>query len=162
MLRSARLRRARVGGCLVALRCGDHGESPVAVWSQAGDVEDRVRSKTESTALVAIATVGLSATFGIGLAAAQPRVTEALLGEDSVQRASGYAIVKPRTEFQPDTPQIVCVFSVAGAAVGTPVNGVWIAEDVGLAAPPNSKIGYTQQTLPFRTSGRMRLSQPGH
>src|SRR5688500_13221268 len=46
-------------------------------------------------------------------------------------------IVSPSALFSPDTPQLVCVWSVADIpAGGTTIKGVWVAEDTGGAAPP--------------------------
>ena len=51
-----------------------------------------------------------------------------------------YQIIGPTTEFYPDTPQIVCVWESAGTDFSTPLKSVWIAEDVGDAAPPNYQL----------------------
>lgn len=96
------------------------------------------------------------------LSAAEPRVTEAVLGRDKVDKEKGYQIVKPGTVFPPDVPQIVCVFKVEGAGVGATTKSVWIAEDVGKAAPPNYKIAEKSLVLPFMDSGTFSLSKPNN
>ena len=98
--------------------------------------------------------------FAATLAAAEPRVTNAVLGLDKVEKDGGYEIAKPTNTFFPDTPKIVCVFKIEGASVGTSLNSVWIAENVGEAAPPNYKIAEKKLTLPFMNSGEVSLSMP--
>src|SRR5713101_2365773 len=94
-------------------------------------------------AAIAILIVGLSS------ASAEPRITDVRMGEDLVQKADGYEIVRETTEFRPDSPKIVCILKVEGASVGMSFKGVWIAEDVGAAAPPNYKIMEKSLALPF-------------
>ena len=96
----------------------------------------------------------------LGLPGAEPRVTEAVLGQDKVDKPKGYEIVKPGNVFRPDSPKIVCVFKVEGAGVGAKTRSVWIAEDVGKAAPPNYKIAEKTLVLPFLDSGAFSLSKP--
>jgi uncharacterized RDD family membrane protein YckC len=71
-------------------------------------------------------------------AAGEGRVTRAEMGTDSTDN---YQIIGPATEFYSDTPQIVCVWQIAGTDISTPLKSVWIAEDVGDAAPPNYQLG---------------------
>jgi hypothetical protein len=47
---------------------------------------------------------------------------------------------KPATSFAPDTPQLYAFFRSKGTVKGGKLRGVWIAEDVGDAAPANTKI----------------------
>jgi hypothetical protein len=82
----------------------------------------------------------IGALIPLGLAGADSRVTDAVPGEGKVDNADGFEIVKPSTVFRPDTPQIVCVYKVEGAGLGTNTKSVWIAEDVCKAAPPNSTL----------------------
>ena len=98
----------------------------------------------------------------LGLPGAEPRVTEAVLGLDKVDKPNGYEIVKPGKVFRPDSPQIVCVFKVEGAGVGAKTRSVWIAEDVGKAAPPNYRIAEKSLTLPFLDRGAFSLSKPNN
>ena len=112
-----------------------------------------------------VGAVGLIAIVGsvrcrAGSAHAEPRITDAVLGEDREEKASGFEIVRKTTEFHPDSPKIVCVFKVEGASVGTSVRGVWIAEDVGPVAPPNYKIDERTLTLPYLNSGSMLITRP--
>jgi len=88
-------------------------------------------------------------------AAAEGRITKAVLGTG---RTDKYEIVNPTTEFQPDTAQIVCVWKSEGVKPGTPVRGVWIAEDVGSVAPPNFKIDEASSAL--YVEGSFYLSKP--
>ena len=82
----------------------------------------------------------------IASAAGQPRITEAVLGQDRKDLPTSYEIVMPTTEFRADPPKIVCVFKVEGASIGFSTKSVWIAEDVGDKAPKNHKI--TRATIP--------------
>jgi hypothetical protein len=71
------------------------------------------------------------------IAAAQARISKAELGTGVTDK---FEITGATTEFKPDIPRIYCSWKVEGAKAGTPVRGVWIAEDVGKVAPPNYKI----------------------
>ena len=106
--------------------------------------------------------VGLVVFLGTALVAAggEPKITDAKLGEDAVQKADGYEIVRETTVFKPESPKIVCVFKVEGASLGMSVKGVWIAEDVGASAPPNYKIAEKGLVLPFMNSGSLTLTKP--
>jgi hypothetical protein len=48
---------------------------------------------------------------------------------------------KPTTVFAPDTPEIWATFKTKGAKKGDNLRGEWIADEVGEAAPANTKIG---------------------
>jgi len=98
--------------------------------------------------------------FAALASAAEPRVTEAVLGEDKVDKKDGYEIVKPTTVFRPDSPKVVCVFKVEGASIGFSTKSVWIAEDVGDKAPKNYKILEKSLALPFMNSGSFALTKP--
>lgn len=54
---------------------------------------------------------------------------------------------KPTTTFAPDTPKVLALFKANGAQKGDKLRGVWIADDVGDAAPANTKIDETTLTL---------------
>ena len=95
-------------------------------------------------------------------ATAQPRIVDATLGQDRIDRANGYDIVNPTTEFRPESPKIVCVFKMEGAGIGTRVRGVWLAEDVGTAAPRNYKIDERTLAIPFMNSGSMFVTRPNN
>ena len=92
---------------------------------------------------------------GPASAAAQGRITKAVLGTD---RTDNYEIVNPKVEFPPDTPQIVCIWKSEAVKPGTPVRAVWIAEDVGAAAPPNTKVD--EITTSSYTGGSFYLTKP--
>jgi hypothetical protein len=109
------------------------------------------------TALLLIGTL-----LPLSLPGAEPRVSDAVLGEGKVDKVDGFEIVKPATVFRPNTPQIVCVYKVEGAGLGMNTKSIWIAEDVGKAAPPNYKILEKSLTLPFLNSGSFSLSKPNN
>jgi hypothetical protein len=111
-------------------------------------------------AVVLAACLGFGALAAGVAAAAEPRITEAVLGQDRKQLPTSYEIVNPTTVFRPDAPRIVCVFKVEGAKVGTAMKGVWIAEDVGKRAPPNYRIDEASLALPFIDTGSFSLSKP--
>jgi hypothetical protein len=83
-------------------------------------------------------------------AAAGGQVTRAELGTG---RDADYKIVNPSAEFYVDTPEIVCVWDVAGVDPSVPIKSVWVADDVGAGAPPHYKIaersiaGYPEGTF---------------
>ena len=54
---------------------------------------------------------------------------------------------KPTKIFAPDVPKVHALFKTKGAQTGDKLRGVWIAEDVGDAAPANTKIDETTLTL---------------
>jgi hypothetical protein len=45
-----------------------------------------------------------------------------------------------KTTFPADIPKLYAMFKTKGAKDGDKIRGVWIADDVGDAAPPNTKI----------------------
>ena len=47
---------------------------------------------------------------------------------------------KPATSFAADVPKLYAFFRTKGTEKGEKLRGVWIAEDVGEAAPANTKI----------------------
>lgn len=99
--------------------------------------------------------LGLCLCIWPAVAVGQARITKAVLGTGATEK---YEIVSPASEFAPDTPKIYCAYEVEGMTAGTPVRAVWIAEDVGDAAPPNYKIDETQAAL--YTKGVFALSTP--
>jgi hypothetical protein len=54
---------------------------------------------------------------------------------------------EPKTTLTPDTPKVHALFKTKGAQKGDKLRGVWIADDVGDAAPANTKIDETSLTL---------------
>jgi hypothetical protein len=67
----------------------------------------------------------------------------------------------PTTVFAPDIPIVYALFKTTGAHKGDTVRGVWIAEDVGDKAPPNTTIGEKTIVLESDTNdGNISLSKP--
>ena len=65
------------------------------------------------------------------------------------------------TNFAPDVPELFAMFKTKGAQSGDKLRGVWIAEDVGSAAPANSKIDEKTLTMDGDTDdGDLSLSKP--
>jgi len=92
------------------------------------------------------------------IAAGEGKITNAQLGTGVT---ANYEIVGPTTEFNPDTVKIYCAWKAEGLKSGTQVRGVWIAEDVGKAAPANYKIDQASFTSPGSTAqGSFALSKP--
>ncbi len=96
-------------------------------------------------------------------------VTPALFGAvhiTKVQMGTGktdnYEIVNPATEFTPNTPAIFCVWRADGIQMGSPMRGVWIAEDVGKVAPPNYKIDEAAVKVIVANEGYFSLSKPNN
>jgi hypothetical protein len=54
---------------------------------------------------------------------------------------------EPTTIFTTDTPEVLALFKIKGAQKGDKLRGVWIADDVGDAAPANTKIDEKTLTL---------------
>ena len=87
----------------------------------------------------------------------QPRVTRAEMGTDSTDT---FQIIGPATEFYSDTPQIVCVWQIAGTDISTPLKSVWIAEDVGDAAPPNYQLA--AKSMSGVNEGKFYVTSPAN
>ena len=65
------------------------------------------------------------------------------------------------TNFAPDVPELFAMFKTKGAQSGDKLRGVWIAEDVGSAAPADSKIDEKTVTMDGDTDdGDLSLSKP--
>jgi hypothetical protein len=79
----------------------------------------------QTAALIAIAFCGT------GVRADTPKV-EAIMAKDKDS--------KPATTFAPDVPKLYAFFRSNGTKKGDKLRGVWIATDVGDAAPRNTKI----------------------
>ena len=54
---------------------------------------------------------------------------------------------KPTATFTPDTPKVLALFKTKGAQKGDKLRGVWIADDVGEAAPASTTIDESTLTL---------------
>jgi hypothetical protein len=109
-----------------------------------------------ASALVCIATVSLISPM---LVAAPARITQAQMGTG---KTDNYEIVNPRTSFTPSTPAIFCVWRADGVKLGSPMRGVWIAEDVGKVAPPNYKIDEAAAKALLANQGYFSLSKPNN
>ncbi len=97
--------------------------------------------------------------FGAMVAAASsPAITRADMG---LGISPQYEIVKPTNVFVNDTPEIFCVWT-ADAPQGAEIRGVWMAEDVGKVAPPNTKITEAAEKVPFSREGNFSLSKPNN
>lgn len=82
-------------------------------------------------------------------------VTRAEMGTG---KTDDYKIVNPSVEFYTDTPEIVCVWDVAGVDPSVPIKSIWVADDVGAAAPPNYKI--VEKTLVGYSEGSFSMTSP--
>ena len=66
-----------------------------------------------------------------------------------------------RTIFLTNVPKVVASFKTTGAQSGDKIRGVWVADDVGDAAPPKTKIEETTVTMvPGANGGTFSLSKP--
>ena len=68
---------------------------------------------------------------------------------------------KPVTTFESDTPELYAMFKTEGIKSGDKVRGALIAEEVGKAAPPNTKVLETTLDLEEDTEdGEFTFSKP--
>jgi hypothetical protein len=68
---------------------------------------------------------------------------------------------EPSTSFSADTPKVFALFKTKGAEEGDKIRALWIAEDVGGAAPANSKIDEKTLALEGDTDdGNFALTKP--
>jgi uncharacterized RDD family membrane protein YckC len=124
----------------------------------AGTLVVRVDSPGKTRPAAAIACVAiLIASFAIAFAlhatvpaasvaaSTTPQVTSAELGTGSTD---DYQIIGAATTFPSSQPNVVCVFQIQGVAAGTPIRAVWMVDDVGSAAPANSKLIEKTVTAP--------------
>ena len=94
------------------------------------------------------------------IATGQGTISNAVLGTGVTAK---FEIINPTNVFSPDTPMIYCAWKTQGLKAGTGVRGVWIAEDVGKAAPkPNFKIDEATFTPPMgvASAGSFALNKP--
>ena len=66
----------------------------------------------------------------------------------------------PATTFANDVPQLYAYILADNVEVGDSVRGVWIAEDVGEAAPKNHKIAEQTLEITSKKSGGFKLTKP--
>jgi hypothetical protein len=103
--------------------------------------------------------VGLTLSAWPVIAAERAHLTEATLGTGATDK---HVIIHPTTVFAPGTPMIYCAWKLRGVTSTTAVGAVWIAEDVGKAAPPNYRIGTTSKDMPADGTGIFTLSKPNN
>lgn len=103
--------------------------------------------------------LGLLTFSSLEMGMAQGHITKADLGTGVTAK---FQIINPTRQFGPDTPKIYCAWKIEGAKPATAVRGVWIAEDVGKAAPHNFKIDEATFTPPVGAPsyGSFALSKP--
>ncbi len=135
-------------------RLGDRVAGTVVVHVEAG------RASRLSAAIACVALVGASVLGAVVLhagapisAASVPHVTRAELGTDNT---SDFGIIGRSDAFATTQRSIVCVWQVEGVASGVPIRSVWIAEDVGSAAPQNTKIA--EKSLAGSSVGEFSLT----
>jgi uncharacterized RDD family membrane protein YckC len=119
-------------------RLGDRVAGTVVVQVEAG-LAPRL-----TAAIACVVLLGASLATAVALhagapasAATVPHVTRAELGTDNTP---DYDIIGPTDTFASNQKNIVCVWRVEGVPSDVPIRSVWIAEDVGSAAPANTKI----------------------
>jgi len=121
-------------------RLGDRAAGTVVVQVVAG------RAQRLGAAIACVALVGASLASAVVVhagapisasAAVVPHLVRAELGTD---HTADYGVIGGSGTFAPTQTNIVCVWQVEGVASDVPIRSVWIAEDVGSAAPANSKI----------------------
>jgi len=88
-------------------------------------------------------------------AAVGGQVTRAEMGTG---KTDDYKTVNPSVKFYTDTPEIVCVWDVAGVDPIVPIKSIWVADDIGAAAPPNYKI--VEKTLVGYSEGSFSVTSP--
>jgi uncharacterized RDD family membrane protein YckC len=83
------------------------------------------------------------------------QVTRADMGTG---RDDDYKIVNPSVEFYPDSPVVFCVWEVAGVDPSVTIKAVWVADDVGPAAPPHLKL--MEKAIAGYPMGSFSLTRP--
>jgi hypothetical protein len=86
-----------------------------------------------------------------------PHITRAQMGTGVTEKDE---VVNPSTEFPSDTEKIVCAWKAEGFQASSSIRGVWIAGDVGKAAPANFKIDEVTLDVPFANQGSLTFSKP--
>ena len=70
---------------------------------------------------------------------------------------------KPTTTFTPDTPKVWVLIKYPGAKHGDKIRSVWVADDVGDAAPANTKIIEDSMTVGLLdNSGSFSMTKPNN
>ncbi|HEY6970998.1 MAG TPA: hypothetical protein VJA94_17440 [Candidatus Angelobacter sp.] len=108
---------------------------------------------------ISVAAFCLIVSVWSAIAAAQGTISNAVLGTGVTAK---FEIINPTNVFSPDTQRIYCAWKTQGLKAGTSVRSVWIAEDVGKAAPRNFKIDEATFTPPLGTAsaGSFALNKP--
>jgi hypothetical protein len=86
-----------------------------------------------------------------------PHITKTQMGAGATENGE---VVNPSTEFPSDTEKIVCAWKAEGLQASSSIRGVWIAEDVGKAAPANFRIDEVTLHVPFANQGSLTFSKP--
>jgi uncharacterized RDD family membrane protein YckC len=135
-------------------RLGDRVAGTVVVQVEAG------RASRLGAAIALVALVGASVVVSVALhagaplsAASVPHLTNVALGTDYT---STYDIVGPSDTFPGNQPKIICVWRSEGVALDVPIRAVWIADDVGSAAPQNTKL--VERSITGADSGEFSLT----
>jgi hypothetical protein len=81
-------------------------------------------------------------------------------------KVDAYVTNSPEAErasiFSPETHSFYAIFKAKGLSPGDKIRGVWIADDVGDAAPPNFKIQETALTAQdVMLNAQFSLTKPG-
>jgi hypothetical protein len=107
---------------------------------------------------IAVCCLGLLLCLAVSCGPSVPTITQATLGAGS---SADDAMAHATTQFATNTGAIYCVWKAEGINASTAVRGLWIAEDVGTFAPPNSKIDEATVTIPTSSNGNFNLT-PTH
>lgn len=109
----------------------------------------------QTSCLLLILSLTLSAlpTFADGGIEIKATMCKNIKGDDPVE---------PTTQFSKDIPEIFAVWSSSQTKKGQSLNSVWIAEDVGQVAPPNTKIVEKAFKLEDGIMGKIATSWSGH
>lgn len=91
-----------------------------------------------------------------GLSAPAADTKDQLLHATLVEELGG----KEVTSFSKDAPKIYAIWKGDAVKKGDKVRSVWIADDVGTAAPKNTKIDEATVTVANNPTGNFSLSKP--
>jgi uncharacterized RDD family membrane protein YckC len=135
-------------------RLGDRVAGTVVVQVEASLASRLSAAIALVVLIVASILVAVSLHAGAPLSAASvPHLTSTALGTDYTPT---YDIVGPTDTFPGNQPKIICVWRAEGVASDVPIRAVWIAEDVGSAAPPNTKL--VERSITGADSGEFSLT----
>jgi uncharacterized RDD family membrane protein YckC len=137
-------------------RLGDRVAGTVVVRTQAGRAS--WLSAAIACAAVVFGSLGVAIVLHAGApisAASVPHVTRAELGTGYTP---DFAITGRSDTFPANQANIVCAWQVEGSTPYVPIRSVWIAEDVGSAAPPNTKLA--EKAFTGSNVGEFSLTAP--